>query len=106
MHSNDFKYNILTYFNSGPIGGRPPISRQSSRSRLSPADRGNPPQSHSSLKFRHSHSGTLPTSMVGQVQMDSLGMPPGSRSNQDLMGGMLGVPPASLLGGSPGCTYN
>ena len=40
--------------------------------------------------------------MVGQVQMDSIGMPPGSRSNQDIMGGMLGVPPTSLLGGSPG----
>ena len=85
-------------------GGRPPISRQSSRSRLSPAERGIPPQSHPSLKFRHSHSGTLPTSMVGQVQMEQLGMPQsGGRSNHpDMHGGMLGVQPPLLLGGSPG----
>ena len=92
------------YFSLVPSGGRPTITRQSSRSRLSPAERGIPPQSHPSLKFRHSHSGTLPTSMVGQVPMDQLGMPQsGGRANhQDVHGGMLGIQPPLLLGSSPG----
>ena len=42
--------------------------------------------------------------MVGQVQMEQLGMPQsGGRSNHpDIHGGMLGVQPPLLLGGSPG----
>ena len=90
-------------YDIGATVGRPSISRQSSRSRLSPAERG-PQSHHSSLKFRHSHSGALPTSMVGQVQMDSIGMPPGgSRSNQDMMGDrMLRVSPPQMHGASSG----
>ena len=92
----------IKLYDLGPIGGRPVISRQSSRSRLSPAERAIPHQQHSSLKFRHSHSGTLPTTMVGQVQMDPMGIPPGSRSNQEILGGMHGISQPTLHSGAPG----
>ena len=40
--------------------------------------------------------------MVGQVQMDPMGIPPGSRSNQEILGGMHGISQPTLHSGAPG----